>query len=136
MWGGDSVEAIADGLEPENSADSTIPRMTFWDHRGTEEWLQATLDETRAIDAVAVYWFDDTGAGQCRVPKSWRVLYQTQDGDTWKPVEEEMPFGVEADKLNVVLFKPVQTKALRLELKMQDGFSAGVLEWRVYKSSR
>ncbi len=34
-WTSDTVEAIADGMEPKNSADTTIPRFTWWDHRGT-----------------------------------------------------------------------------------------------------
>jgi hypothetical protein len=40
---------------------------------------------------------------------------------------------VEKDKFNSVRFKPVETKALRLEVKLQQGFSAGILEWRIDK---
>ena len=28
---------------------------------------------------MKVYWFDDTGQGECRVPRSWRLLY-LEDG--------------------------------------------------------
>jgi len=31
------------------------------------------------VKACEVYWFDDTGRGQCRVPESWKLLYC--DGD-------------------------------------------------------
>ena len=135
VWSSDFVEALADGLEPDSSSDTSIPRMTFWDHRGSEEWLEARFGEPRTVDAVAVYWFDDTGSGACRVPESWKLFYQ--DGGKWKPVEDpESEFGVGKDRFNTVLFQPVKTPALRIELKLRDGFSTGVLGWRVYKSSR
>ncbi len=134
-WSGDHVEAIADGLEPESSADTTIPRLTFWDHRGTDEWLEARFEQPRSVDAVAVYWFDDTGFGRCRVPASWELFYR--DGDDWKPVPQpESAYGVAKDQFNTVLFQAVKTTGLRIQLKLQDDFSAGVLEWRAYKSSR
>jgi len=78
---------------------------------------------------VAVYWFDDTGAGQCRVPQSWRVLYK--DADAWKPVEDMSGYGTKPNVSNRVLFKPVKTTALRIEAQLQPGFSGGILELSV-----
>ncbi len=63
------------------------------------------------------------------MPETWRVLYK--DGDTWKPVEAAGPFGGERNKYNVVSFKAVTTTALRIELKMQQNWSAGIQEWKV-----
>ena len=40
-------------------------------------------------------------------------------------------YGVARDAYNTVRFKPVTTSALRLELVMQPGVSAGVQEWKV-----
>ncbi|MBI5835312.1 MAG: glycoside hydrolase family 127 protein [Armatimonadetes bacterium] len=126
----DTVEAVADGREPANSNDHDIPRMTWWDHRGTNEWLEYGFGKTpRTVGSVSLYWFDDTGAGQCRVPASWKLLYR--DGDQWKPVETTEVFGVAKDKYNTVSFKPVATTVLRVEVKLQDGVSGGVLEWKV-----
>ena len=34
-------------------------------------------------------------------------------------------------QLNTVTFKPVTVKAVRLEVKLREGFSGGILEWRV-----
>jgi hypothetical protein len=81
------------------------------------------------VSEVQVYWFDDTGRGEVRVPASWRILYK--DGDQWKPVQATGAFGVELNKYNVVAFAPVTTVALRLEVTMQQGWSAGVQEWKV-----
>jgi len=38
---------------------------------------------------------------------------------------------VEKDKYNTIRFEPVITDALRLAVQLQDGFSGGVLEWKV-----
>ncbi len=75
-WEGDSLRAVADGLLPQSSADQGIPRMTWWPHKGSREWLEARFPEPRKVASVEVYWFDDTGRGECRVPASWRLLYR------------------------------------------------------------
>ena len=75
-----------------------------------------------------VYWFDDTGRGGVRVPKSWKLLYKA--GAEWKPVVQR-EFGVAKDAYNTVRFTPVTTTALRIELVMQPNVSAGVQEWKV-----
>ena len=82
-----------------------------------------------SVSEAQVYWFDDTGRGGVRVPKSWRLLYK--DGNDWKPVETSGEYGVARDAYNTVRFKPVTTTALRLELVMQPNVSAGVQEWKV-----
>ena len=131
-YGGDHVTAIADGLEPSSSGDHSIPRHTFWPNKGTSEWLQAEFDEPRRCEVVRVYWFDDTGVGQCRVPKAWRLLWR--GGDAWKPVVlkgEGETYGISEDAWDEVLIEPVTAKAFRLEIDLQEGFSGGVLEWRI-----
>jgi len=82
-----------------------------------------TLSET------SVYWFDDTGEGECRVPVSWKAFYRA--GDKWVPVKSAGLYGVEKDKYNTVRFAPVGTTGLRLEIQLPDRFSAGIHEWKV-----
>lgn len=127
--GGDTVLALNDQIEPKGSGDQSIPRHTWWDHRGTAEWVQYNFDGPQNVSAVEVYWFDDTGVGQCRVPASWKLLYR--DGDAWKPVPGEPEFGVRRHKYNRAEFGPVNASALRIEAQLQDGFSGGLLEWKV-----
>ena len=81
------------------------------------------------MSEVEVYWFDDTGHGQVRVPASWRLLHRS--GDQWLPVQTSDPYGVATDRYNRVRFTPVETSALRLEVTMQKDWSAGVQEWKV-----
>lgn len=128
-FGGDSVRAVADGVEPSSSADAGIPRHTFWDHRGTREWIQAEFDEPRTIDRCAVYWFDDTGTGECRLPAEWSV--EALEGGAWRPVRAKGPYPIERDRFCEVEFAPVRCTALRITVQLQRGFSAGVLEWRL-----
>lgn len=126
---GDTPDAMNDQVEPKNSADTAIPRMTWWDRRGTAEWVEYAFDAPHTVRAVEVYWFDDTGSGSCRVPASWQVLYD--EGGTWKPVAASGGYGVERDRFNRAGFAPVTTGKLRVEAQLQPNFSGGILEWRV-----
>ena len=125
----DTVEALIDGVEPKSSNDKTIPRFTWWDHRGTMEWMQREFDQPKTVSAIEVYWFDDTGAGSCRVPESWQVFYKA-DGK-WKEVEGASGYGTNLNTYNKVTFRPAQTTGLRIEVKLQPDFSGGILEWKV-----
>ena len=125
----DTTDALSDGAIPEKSSDLDIPRLTFWDHRGSAEWVQYDFAAPKKVSEASVYWFDDTGNGQCRVPSSWRLLYQS--GDAWQPVQTSASFGLKKDGWNVIEFSPVKTTALRLEVQLQDKFSGGILEWQV-----
>ena len=128
-WGADTVDACSDKLLPENSNDSGIPRLTFWDHKGTSEWVQYNFEKAKKVSSVDVYFFDDTGGGGCRVPVSWRLLYE--DAGEFKPVSNAGTYAVAKDKFNKVTFDPVETKSMRLEVQLQPEFSAGILEWRI-----
>jgi hypothetical protein len=128
---GDTVEALIDRQEPKSSNDHSIPRFTWWDHRGTTEWVQYDFEAPRTVSAVEVYWFDDTGRGQCRVPQSWKVLYKTSAGENWKDVEGGAGFETKPDTYNRATFSPVQATALRIEAKLQSNFSGGILELKL-----
>ena len=126
---GDSTRALNDGKLPASSDDESIPRFTWWDHKGTEEWVQYDLPAPRTVSRASVYWFDDTGKGGCRVPASWSLRVRT--GDVWKPVANPGPYGIERDAFNAVTFDPVKTDAIRLQVQLQKGSSGGILEWTV-----
>jgi len=128
-WDGDTVAALIDKLVQQSSNDQSIPRMTWWPRKGSTEWVQYDFKEPKKISGASVYWFDDTGAGGCRIPKSWRLLYKKNG--RWAEVTGADSYGVEKDKFNTVKFESVQTTALRLEASLQADYSAGILEWRV-----
>jgi uncharacterized protein len=118
----------ADQYDPESSDDST-GYMHWWPKKGTAEWIEYAFDDAVTVSESSVYFFDDTGGGETRVPASWRLLYKS--GSEWRPVDAVGPFGVAKDRWNTVKFAPVRTNALRLELQMQPGVSAGIHEWKV-----
>ena len=130
-WPKDAVRAINDQIEPPNSHDLGVPRHTWWDHRGTTEWVQYDFPAATAVSAVEVYWFDDRRTGHCWVPESWKLLYR--EGDAWKPVTGASAYGTEIDKYNRVTFEQVETTALRIEVQLdpEGPWSGGVLEWKV-----
>jgi hypothetical protein len=130
----DTVDALYDTREPAASSDQSIPRLTFWPHKGTKEWAQYTFQSPRRVGRVEVYWFDDSkNGGGCALPASWRVLYN--DAGEWKEAAGADKCPVKADSFNAVSFPAVTTDAVRLEIQLSpegDGASAGILEWRVF----
>ncbi|MHC4642822.1 MAG: discoidin domain-containing protein [Planctomycetota bacterium] len=119
---------------PRNSNDQGISRFTWWPRNGSTEWVQYNFEKPVKTSSVKVYWFDDTGAGGCRIPTSWKLLYM--DGNQWKEVSGDSKYGTEKDKFNTVSFAPIQTKSLRIEAQLQPDFSAGILEWQIYAKEK
>ena len=129
--GGDSVGAMCDSLLPKSSGDTSIPRMTWWDRKGSTEWVAYRLQKPAAVSEADVYWFDDTGRGQCRVPASWRLLYR--EGKAWKAVKLAggAKYGTAKDAFNKIAFESVTASEFRLEVQLQPDVSGGILEWRI-----
>jgi DUF1680 family protein len=127
----DTLAALNAQIEaPAASDDTSIRRFTWWDHRGTREWVQYDFARPERVSAAEVFWWDERRLkAHCRVPTSWRLVYQTGDG--WKPVSGASNYGTEIDTFNRVTFDAVDTKGLRLEVELQRGWSGGILEWRV-----
>jgi len=122
----DSKDAVADGFEPANSRDDGIAKLTWWNHRGTPEWIQYDFPMPRTVSSVSVYWYDD--GEDIRVPQSWRLLYKK--GDRWLPVESSGEFGTQPDTFNTLRFAPVSVSGLRLEVQLQPEYCGGLLEWK------
>jgi hypothetical protein len=123
-----SARMINDGEEPASSSDPSS-YFDWWPTKGTTEWVEYAFEKPATVSECQVYWFDDTGQGEVRVPASWRLLYK--EGNEWKPVTALEPYGVEKDRYNRVAFQPVATLGMRLEITMQPTWSAGIQEWKV-----
>lgn len=121
---------INDGIEPTSSGEVPAANCHWWPHKGGTEWAQYSWSKPQEITGTRVFWFDDTGRGECRLPKSWRILYKR--GDEWLPVKlTASNYSILLDRWNLIHFEPVVTTDLRLEMQMQDGWAAGVLEWKL-----
>lgn len=125
-------KGAADGLEPASSGETPAANCHWWPRKGTaDDWLQYSWDRPVSVSRARIYWFDDTGHGECRLPKSYRLLYRRNA--IWQPVKLwSNAFEVAKDKWIELSFDPVETDAMRIEVEMQPGWSAGVLEWQVF----
>ncbi|MGH7170013.1 MAG: glycoside hydrolase family 127 protein, partial [Gemmataceae bacterium] len=56
----DTLDTLTEGSLPKASKDQSIRRITWWDHRGSVEWLSYRTSEPRKLSSASVYWFDDT----------------------------------------------------------------------------
>ncbi|MES2922433.1 MAG: beta-L-arabinofuranosidase domain-containing protein [Verrucomicrobiota bacterium] len=128
--GGMDAGRLNDQQMPRNATDGFAPNFDFWPHKGGKEWIAYEFEKPVNVTGVTVSWFDDTGRGECRLPKSWKLLYQDPSGN-WQPVSGNPDYAIrKADPVKVKI-QPVTTKALRIELDLADGFSAGLYEWEV-----
>ncbi|MBN2207558.1 MAG: glycoside hydrolase family 127 protein, partial [Candidatus Aminicenantes bacterium] len=127
--GARGAEGVHDQFEPAHSNDQSGSPLHWWPRKGTREWVAFDFGRSVRVSEVEVYWFDDSGQGECRVPASWALLYK--EGEAWTPVEDASAFGVVKDRYNTVVFRPVRTTALRIEIQLPEGFSSGILEWKV-----
>ncbi len=125
----DTVEALMNVKPPKSSHDQSIRRFTWWDHRGTTEWVEYNFDKPRKVSGVEVYWFDDSGSGSCRVPQSWRVL--CKQGEDWKPAEGTSGYETKPNTYNRATFTPTETLGLRIEAQLQPAYSGGILSLRI-----
>jgi len=126
---GPNPRAVNDQMEPRRSIDHDVPYYHWWPHKGTTEWIQYDFPRASEVSTVEVYWFDDTGMGECRVPASWRLLCLEEGA--WKPVWTEEDWGTVKDAWNRVTFETVRTRSLRLEVVSQEGWAGGIHEWRI-----
>jgi DUF1680 family protein len=123
---------INDGVEPRSSGEQPAALCHWWPHKNTEEWAQYTWTKPVTVSGARVYWFDDTGRGACRLPAAWRIEYR--DGADWKPVQVRGDYPIAKDRWCEVTFEPVQTTALRLVVKLQKDWAAGVHEWKLIEA--
>jgi len=123
------VNVVNDQHEPKSSGDRLKKHFDWWPAKNTNQWVQYDFAQPAKVSAVEVYWFDDTGIGECRPPKSWCVLYR-ENGE-WKPVAHASGYGIEKDHYNRATFDAVETDGLRLDVEMPEKFSSGLLQWKV-----
>lgn len=134
----DSEEIVLDEREPKSSADTKIRRMTWWPHKGSEEWLAIESPSLFTATRLHVYWFDDeTIHGGCRIPASWKVQSRGEDG-AWRDVPLQGGSApVVKDAYSTATFAaPVRTKQLRIVVDLRPGFSGGILRCRIETESR
>ncbi|MGI9515797.1 MAG: glycoside hydrolase family 127 protein, partial [Pirellulaceae bacterium] len=122
------LDGLCDQSPPSSSTDIESPWFTWFNHRGSTEWVQYEFPAATEVSTTAVYWYRDTRLG-LDLPESWKLLYR--DGETWRPVTTDSEPGIAPDRYNEVQFIPVKTDALRIEVKLRPDATGGILEWQV-----
>ena len=125
-----AITSINDRLVPKDENDRSVPYTHWWPKNGTTEWLGYEFPQQSTVQSATVYWYDDGPWGGCRVPQSWRILYQNAQGE-WLPVTGADHYPTDKGSACTVNFDPVSTKALRLEVVLPSDNSAGLFEWSV-----
>jgi hypothetical protein len=125
---GKNPESIKDQMEPKNSADESLPFFHWWPSKGEKEFVQIDFDKPQEISELSIYWFDDTGVGECRIPQSWKVFYK--EGNEWRAVypTNAHPYSTEKDKYNNVEFESVKTGSVKIEIQSLKDFAGGIHE--------
>jgi hypothetical protein len=133
-----AINAVNDQIEPENSNDHSVPYYHWWPDKDNWVYLQYDFEKPETITKTKVYWFDDGPDGGCRIPDEWEIQYKA--GNTWKPVKIVVETGlrpvstgypVTKDGWDSVAFEPVKTAAVKIMVKLNKEFSAGIYEWIV-----
>lgn len=125
-----SLNSIADGLVPKDGDDRSIPYTHWWPKNSSTEWISYTFPAKTKVQSSTVYWFDDQPWGGCSVPESWKIYYMDANGK-WQPVTGVDGYPTIKGTACVANFDPVETTALKLEVKISETLSAGVFEWEV-----
>ncbi len=120
-------DAINNGVEPKSSSEAANRLMHFWPHKGGSEWVAYTWEKPISVSSVKLYWFDDTGRGECRMPENWHI--EALEGDSWVPIHATYP--VVKDQWCEAKFPSIKTKALRLVVTQKAGWASGIRQWKI-----
>ena len=104
--GGTAPEAMVDQLLPSSSIDQDVPNFHWWPKKGTLETVELEFIEAARVSAVEVYWFQDEGKGECRVPAGWKLFARV--GGAWRRLCEDQELGCAKDAFNVARFPPLE----------------------------
>lgn len=126
-----TLDATNQSKAPKGSDDVSSPRATWWDNKGSNEWFEYSFAKPRKLTSTTVYWFDDEPFGGCRVPQSWKFVYQEPGSDEWKEVKTNDEYSCDPDRDVVVKFEEINASKVRIQVELQDDFSGGILRWVV-----
>ena len=124
-----SLNAVNDQIEPLSSSDHSVLYYDWWPDKNKGEWVEYDFEKPVTISKTKVYWFDDGPDGSCRIPDEWEILYL--NGNIWEPVKAYGRYKVTKDEWNSLSFKPVTASAIKIKVKLNTDFSAGIYEWVV-----
>ena len=127
--GGADPAAMVDQLVPKSSIDHDVPFFHWWPKKGSKEQVILEFVKPARVQNVAVYWFQDEGIGECRLPVSWKLFGRVLGG--WQELCADQTLGCAKDSFQEAAFPPHDLEAIKLEVQLPTGFSTGIHEVRV-----
>ncbi|MHB8969359.1 MAG: glycoside hydrolase family 127 protein [Pirellulaceae bacterium] len=129
--GHETLTAVNDAYDPENSGDTRHGEYGNWPQSGTQ-WVQLQWSQPISTRQIEVYWWNDHRG--VRIPQACRLL--SWDGNAFVPVGHAQGLGLAENQYNTTTFDEVTTTQLRLEIDSDGTFSTGILEWKVLDSGK
>lgn len=131
--GSAALNSIVDQETPKSSSDEYNPFFHWWPKKDSWEWVQFDFDLPEKISEVKVYWFSDTPHGGTALPDSWELQYLSADthnalSDQWLTVSTKGDYPIVKDYWSTIRFKEVRVTALRIRVKLNEYFAAGIHE--------
>ncbi|SHI31869.1 hypothetical protein SAMN05444280_10181 [Tangfeifania diversioriginum] len=124
-----ALRGINDQLLPEHSADKSHTLYHWWPATNETHWVIYNFKAPATISECGLYWLKDIPNGGCGLPEWYKLYYKR--GQKWVEVDAETPYPLMEDELNRVVFSPVTTSAMKLEVQLQEEYSTGLHEWTV-----
>jgi len=123
------ISAVNDQNEPSSSNDKSLMNYNWFPFKNRWEWIEYDLIEPVRMSKTKVYWFDDGPEGGCRIPDEWEILYLKDN--VWTPVRGRNPYRVTMNGWDSLMFDPVIASSVKIKVKLNKNFSAGIYEWIV-----
>ncbi len=119
--------AVNDQISPAHSNDHSVSYFHWWPEKDKWEWIEYDFEKPATISKTKVYWYDDGPNGGCRIPDEWEIQYLS--GNMWQPVKGKGQYKVTKDGWDSLDFKPVKATAVKIKVKLNKDFAAGIYEW-------
>ncbi|MBW6534264.1 MAG: glycoside hydrolase family 127 protein [Mariniphaga sp.] len=124
-----ALQGINDQLLPKNSADKSHTLYHWWPATNEKHWIVYNFSAPAKVSECGLYWLKDIPNGGCDLPEWYKLYYKR--GQNWVEVDAETPYPMMEDELNRIVFSPVTTTAMKLEVLLSEKYSAGLHEWTV-----
>ncbi len=123
------IVAIIDQDEPSGSNDPSVSNYNWWPEKNKWEWIEYDFMKPEFISKTKVYWFDDGPDGGCRIPDEWEIFYL--NGNVWETVKANGSYTITKNAWDHLSFKPVKATSIKIKVKLNGKYSAGLYEWVV-----
>lgn len=125
----DALQGINDQFLPKSSADKNHTLYHWWPATNENHWIVYHFAQSARVSECGLYWLKDIPNGGCDLPEWYKLYYRL--GQNWVEVDAETPYPIMEDEMNRVVFTPVTTTAMKLEVQLSEEYSAGLHEWTV-----